>query len=82
MAEPDGMFSVAAISPWTSAEGFSAGSARMMPSTAAAPAMSYFMRSIPSAGLRSSPPESNVMPLPISTTFFRLRPAAGRPDGL
>ena len=82
MAEPDGMFSVAAIRPWTSAAGLSAGSARMIPSTAAAPAMSYFMRSMPSGGLRSSPPESNVMPLPMRTTFLRLRPAAGRPDGL
>src|SRR5436190_1407706 len=46
----------------------------MIPRTAAAPAMSYFIRSIPSEVLRSSPPESNVMPLPISAMRFCRRP--------
>ena len=32
--------------------------------TAAAPAMSHFIVSIPVAGLMQSPPESKVMPLP------------------
>ena len=73
MAAPEGMFSVAAIRPWTSTCGLSAGSARMMPSTAAAPDMSSFMRSMPSALLRSRPPESKVMPLPMTATFLRLR---------
>ena len=45
-----------------------------MPSTDAAPDMSSFIRSMPSAVLRSSPPESNVMPLPITTTRRRARP--------
>src|SRR5205814_2250457 len=69
-AVPDGMFSVAAIRPWTSTGDRSCGSAPMIPSTAAAPAMSYFIRSMPSGVLRSSPPESNVMPLPTSATRF------------
>src|SRR4030095_8684186 len=73
MAAPEGMFSVAAIRPWTSTCGLSAGSARMMPSTAAAPDMSSFIRSMPSALLRSRPPESKVMPLPMTATFRRLR---------
>src|SRR2546430_8533435 len=60
------MFSVAAIRPCTSTGDRSCGSAPMIPSTAAAPAMSYFIRSIPSEVLRSSPPESKVMPLPMS----------------
>ena len=75
MAEPEGMFSVAAIRPWTSTPGLRAGSARMIPSTAAAPDMSSFMRSMPSAVLRSRPPESNVMPLPMIATRLRRRPA-------
>src|SRR5258708_6173619 len=74
MAEPDGMFSVAAMRPCTSTSGASSGNARMMASTAAAPDMSSFMRSIPSAGLRSRPPESKVMPLPMTATRRRRRP--------
>ena len=77
MAEPEGMFSVAAMRPWTSTVALSAGSAPMTPSTAAAPAMSYFIRSMPSALLRSRPPESKVMPLPISATRLRLLRPAG-----
>jgi len=40
----------------------------MAPMTAAAPHMSYFISSIASPGLIEMPPESNVMPLPTSTT--------------
>ncbi len=38
--------------------------ARTAPATAAAPAMSHFIVSMPFAGLMQRPPESNVMPLP------------------
>ena len=38
--------------------------ARMAPIMAAPPAMSYFIFSMPSAGLMEMPPVSNVMPLP------------------
>ena len=40
--------------------------ARMAPSTAAPPAMSYFIFSMPSAGLIEMPPVSKVTPLPTS----------------
>ena len=40
--------------------------ARMAQTTAAPPAMSSFIRSMPSAGLIEMPPVSNVMPLPTS----------------
>jgi hypothetical protein len=39
-------------------------------STAAAPPMSDFIASIDFGGLSDSPPESNVMPLPTSTTVL------------
>ena len=39
--------------------------------TAAAPAMSLFISSMPAAGLIEMPPLSNVMPLPTSAIFFR-----------
>ena len=74
VAEPDGMFSVAATSPCTSTGGRSRGSTLRTPRTAAAPDMSPFMRTMPSAVLRSSPPESNVMPLPISAIRRRAVP--------
>ncbi len=38
--------------------------------TAAAPPMSDFIASMDFAGFRDSPPESNVMPLPASTTVL------------
>ena len=44
--------------------GFSNAMARMAPSMAAPPAMSYFIFSMPSAGLMEMPPVSKVMPLP------------------
>ena len=73
-AVPEGMFSVAAMRPCTSTGSASFGSAWKRPSTAAAPDMSSFIRYMPSAGLRSRPPESNVMPLPMTTTRLRARP--------
>ena len=42
----------------------------MAPSTAAAPPMSDFIASMDFAGLRDRPPESNVIPLPASTSVF------------
>src|SRR5262249_11053383 len=42
----------------------------MAPSTAAAPPMSAFIVSMDFAGLRDRPPESNVIPLPASTSVF------------
>src|SRR5215831_11228422 len=42
----------------------------MAPSTAAAPPMSAFIVSMAFAGLRDRPPESNVIPLPASTSVF------------
>ena len=47
----------------------------MVPITAAPPAMSSFMVSMDFAGLSDKPPESKVIPLPISATFFRALPA-------
>ena len=38
--------------------------------TAAAPLISDFIASIPSAGLRASPPVSKVIPLPTNAYFF------------
>ena len=38
--------------------------------TAAAPLISDFIASIPFAGLRARPPESNVIPLPTKAYFF------------
>src|SRR5947199_153553 len=76
-AVPDGMFSVAAMRPCTSTGRRSLGRAEKRPRTVAAPAMSSFIRYMPSAGLRSSPPESKVMPLPMMATRRRARPLAG-----
>ena len=47
-------------------DGFSRAMACMAPITAAPPAMSYFIFSMPSEGLMEMPPVSNVTPLPIS----------------
>ncbi len=71
VAEPDGMLSVAATRPCTSIAGLSRGSTLRTPRTAAAPDMSPFIHAMPSAVLRSSPPESNVMPLPIRASRRR-----------
>ena len=68
IADPDGMFSAAAISPVTRARTPSAPSADITAITAAPPAMSVFISFIPSLGFRDSPPLSNVIPLPTRTT--------------
>jgi hypothetical protein len=49
----------------------------MVAITAAPPAMSSFMVSIDLAGLSDKPPESKVMPLPMSATSFSLCAPAG-----
>ena len=67
-AVPEGMFSVLGIRPTTWTLGFSRPSISKVPSTAAAPDMSYFMSSMFWAGLIEMPPVSKVTPLPISTT--------------
>ena len=56
--------------------GLSSAMARMAPSMAAPPAMSYFIFSMPSAGLMEMPPVSKVTPLPTSpSTGFSGAPA-------
>ena len=57
---------------------FSSAIARIAQMTAAPPAMSSFIRSMPSAGLIEMPPVSNVMPLPTSPSTG----VAGAPGGL
>ena len=58
------MFSVAHTMPMTFTFGFSSAIARMAPIMVAPPAMSYFIFSMPSAGLIEMPPVSKVIPLP------------------
>ena len=70
-ALPPGMFSVEGTTQITLTVGFNAAMARMAPSIAAPPAMSYFIFSMPSAGLMEMPPVSNVTALPT-------RPITGR----
>ncbi len=67
-AAPEGMFSQAATTPTTLTFSFNSASARIVPMTLAAPHMSNFISSIAAPGLMEMPPESNVMPLPTSTT--------------
>jgi hypothetical protein len=64
IARPPGMFSVVGTTPITRIGAFSSAIARIAHATAAPPAMSSFIRSMPSAGLMEMPPVSNVMPLP------------------
>ena len=61
-----GMFSTAGINAVTGMAGFSCAMACMAPITAAPPAMSYFIFSMPSEGLMEMPPVSKVTPLPTS----------------
>ena len=63
-ALPEGMFSVAQTMAVTLTLGLSSAMARMAPIMVAPPAMSYFIFSMPSAGLMEMPPVSKVMPLP------------------
>ena len=58
------MFSTMAQMPTALTFAFRAASERMTPKTAAAPAMSYFISSMPPAGLMEMPPVSKVTPLP------------------
>ena len=58
--------------------GFSCAMARMAPIIAAPPAMSYFIFSMPSAGLIEMPPVSNVTPLPTSPRCALPARSAGR----
>ena len=76
---PDGMFSARQSQPVTATGSSRRAAAMTVCSTAAAPAMSDFMASMPSAGLIEMPPESNVMPLPTSATFAFGRAASRRP---
>ena len=71
MARPPGMFSVVGTIATTFTLGARAGSSDMVASTAAAPDMSVFIVSMPSAVLIDRPPESNVMPLPTRATVPR-----------
>ena len=65
-ARPLTMFSTEGTMPVTGIVGFNCAMARMAPSTAAAPHMSYFIFSMSWAGLMEMPPLSKVTPLPIS----------------
>ena len=78
IAVPEGMFSAAQTMPITFTAGFNCAMACMAPIIAAPPAMSYFIFSMPSAGLMEMPPVSNVMPFPtrpstgVAGAFFGL----------
>ena len=63
-AVPEGRFSVEGIRPITLSFGCSRPSTSNVPSTAAAPDMSYFMSSMLCDGLIEMPPESKVTPFP------------------
>ena len=63
-ALPEGMFSVAQMTAVTLTLGFSSAIARMAPIMVAPPAMSYFIFSMPSAGLMEMPPVSKVTAFP------------------
>ena len=58
------MFSTAGINAVTGMAGFNCAMARMAPIMAAPPDISYFIFSMPSAGLMEMPPVSKVTPLP------------------
>ena len=68
VALPPGMFSVVGTITTRLIGSFMPATARKVPSTLAAPHMSYFISSISAAGLSEMPPVSKVMPLPTSTT--------------
>ena len=68
VARPPGMFSVVGVMAVTRTRTPSSPHADTAASTAAAPLMSVFIVTMPSAVLSDSPPESKVMPLPTSTT--------------
>ena len=68
VAVAEGIFSQAGITPITFSGRSISPTACMVPSTDAAPHMSYFISSMPPPGLSEIPPVSKVMPLPTSTT--------------
>ena len=72
MAVPLGMFSVQGAMPITRTFTPAALQAPSVAMTAAAPLMSSFIVIMPSPLLSDRPPESNVMPLPTSTTVGAL----------
>ena len=61
-----GIFSTHGINAVTGIDGFNCAIARIAPIMVAPPAMSYFIFSMPSAGLIEMPPVSNVTPFPTS----------------
>ena len=78
-ARPSGMFSAEQTMESTRTFGLSRAMARMAPIMAAAPAMSYFIFSMLSPGLREMPPVSKVMPLP--TSAMTGEPSSGATAG-
>ena len=68
-ALPDTLFSTAGTSTRNRMSRPAVMIIRASPRTCAAPPMSFFMRSMPWAGLMSSPPESKHTPLPTSVTL-------------
>ena len=74
-AEPEGMFSAAAMITVRLILSFICATACSVPKTEPAPDMSYFISSMSAAGLSEMPPVSKVMPLPTSTTGAWRAPA-------
>ncbi len=81
VASPPNMLSVIGMYARTRHFGARAGRTDMVPTTAAAPAMSFFMSIIPLAGLMERPPESKVIPLP-TRAMVPVRRAAATPFGV
>ena len=67
-ASAPGMFSASASQAVTRIGNVRRAAATTAPNTVAAPAMSDFISGMEAAGLRDRPPESKVMPLPMSAT--------------
>ena len=72
-----GMFSVAGTTATTRRGMPSLAMARTAETTAAPPAMSSFIRSMPSAGLIEMPPVSKVTPLPTRPSTGPVAPPGG-----
>ena len=66
---PETEFSTAGTSTRSRMWSFASMIACASPRACAAPPMSFFIKSMPALGLRSSPPESKQTPLPTSVTF-------------
>ena len=67
-ALPSGMFSTSPITPTAFTRALRTASARIVPTTAAAPPMSPFMPIMLAPGLSDRPPESKHTPLPTKAT--------------